>query len=308
MKNGKPCCSQRWNDCPEMRKRFGQVSRKTDPRFVAAQSRYREKCRIEKQTRIDDYHKHPKKCANPSCGRPIEYQNKAERIYCSHSCRAKVVNSRRVFSKERRAQWGAKTSAALRAYDIAHPGERICHIIAKGGNLPKSCKLYWWNCKVCGKLWITSRPTRKTCKNSVCSRKYLSMRQKQIVAAGRKQGGGRCFHMWYTSPSAGRIHIQGSYELVFCRWADKNRIVFSRNKEGFPYFRPNGRLAHYYPDFKLTPTWYVETKGFETETDHEKWKAFPHTLTILKQNQIRKINTLSLEDLKRFIWSRSAIV
>lgn len=111
-------------------------------------------------------------------------------------------------------------------------------------------------------------------------------------------------------PKAGRSQkypfrdftVDGTWELIFCEWADRLEVSFDRNRDRFRY-EYAGKLRWYTPDFKLDETTYVEVKGYETEKDRKKWNAFPHTLIVLKQDQIKRMkeNRFLPLDLKKCI-------
>lgn len=71
------------------------------------------------------------------------------------------------------------------------------------------------------------------------------------------------------------IKLQGTYELKFAIWCDKNSIKWQRNRQGFEYFYLN-KIHKYFPDFYLPELdEYVEVKGYKVIKDLFKWKQFP---------------------------------
>ena len=71
---------------------------------------------------------------------------------------------------------------------------------------------------------------------------------------------------------------------------DANNINWKRNWVKFPYEDDEGNIRYYIPDFYLIDKdEYVETKGYETDKDKLKWKAFPHKLVILKWNDLKRL-------------------
>ena len=100
----------------------------------------------------------------------------------------------------------------------------------------------------------------------------------------------------YTSSNRGRtkqivyngIKFQGSWELEFYKWCEKNSVECKRNEKGFPY-EWNGKRT-YYPDFYLSEhDAFVEVKGYKTDRDDAKWKQFPEKLLVVDKKDIDSI-------------------
>ena len=83
------------------------------------------------------------------------------------------------------------------------------------------------------------------------------------------------------------IMLDGSWEVLFAKWCDDNKIQWSRPSNGFEY-EWNGKRI-YYPDFFL-PEYniYIEIKGYVRERDLIKWNAVSN-LKVIKQYEIKKI-------------------
>ena len=115
----------------------------------------------------------------------------------------------------------------------------------------------------------------------------MSVIMKERYASGWESTAGRCKKYTYNSPIAGTISVDGSWELEFCKFMDTKGLMWNRNKQRFPYTRPNGKQSTYQPDFYIKE-WnaYVEVKGYETDLDKAKWSQFPHKLIILRRNEI----------------------
>lgn len=111
----------------------------------------------------------------------------------------------------------------------------------------------------------------------------------------------------YNSSNRGRtkqiiynnIKFQGSWELIFYKWAEESNVLIERLNIGFSYIW-NGERT-YFPDFYLPELdLYIEVKGYETDRDRAKWDQFPHKLKIVRKDDINKIKngqTLQLTDL-----------
>lgn len=84
------------------------------------------------------------------------------------------------------------------------------------------------------------------------------------------------------------IMCQGTWELDFCKWCFDHQIKIERGTS-FPY-EWNGTIRKYFPDFYLPDlNLWIEVKGFETERDCAKWKSFPHSLVIIREQEIKSI-------------------
>lgn len=100
----------------------------------------------------------------------------------------------------------------------------------------------------------------------------------------------------YSSSNRGRtkqiifdgIKFQGKWELVFYQYCINNDINIRRCNEWFEYDW-NG-IRKYFPDFYLPDkNIYVEVKGYQTDRDLAKWSAFPHTLVVVRKEDIEAI-------------------
>jgi len=102
------------------------------------------------------------------------------------------------------------------------------------------------------------------------------------------------------------IKLQGTYELKFAIWCDKNNINFLRNKIGFDYFYLN-KTHKYFPDFYLPElNEYVEVKGYKTIKDYFKWTQFPKDkkINIVDSRVMKKLGINSIikdEDCKNYL-------
>ena len=135
--------------------------------------------------------------------------------------------------------------------------------------------------------------TFKGKKHSDETKRKMAESKNALYATGWEPKAGRCPKYDYESPIAGKIKVDGSWELAFCKFADKHKLNWRRNKTRFPYIKPDGKASTYQPDFYVED-WnsYVEVKGYETDLDRAKWSQFPEPLKILRKEQIGKLDEL----------------
>jgi len=112
---------------------------------------------------------------------------------------------------------------------------------------------------------------------------------KKRYAEGWMPKAGRCEKISYTSPGAGQMKVDGTWELEVAKFLDKLGVKWKRNKSRFAY-NFEGKDRFYTPDFYLEDRdLYIEVKGYETEKDRSKWSQFPHKMLVLKKNEIAAI-------------------
>lgn len=123
------------------------------------------------------------------------------------------------------------------------------------------------------------------------TKQKMSDSRNALYASGWESTAGRCPKYKYTSPIAGNISVDGSWELLFCRYADAKGLKWKRNKKRFPYTKPDGSLSTYQPDFYVDD-WkcFVEVKGYETDLDQAKWDQFTEPLKILRRKEIGELD------------------
>lgn len=133
--------------------------------------------------------------------------------------------------------------------------------------------------------------TFKGKKHSKETKHKMSESRKALYADGWECVAGRCPKYDYHSPIAGKIKVDGSWELEFCKFADKLNLNWNRNKKRFWYIRPDGKKSTYQPDFYVEELKsYIEVKGYETKLDAAKWEQFPEKLIILRKEEIGKLD------------------
>lgn len=113
--------------------------------------------------------------------------------------------------------------------------------------------------------------------------------KKNKKSGGFRYNSGKCKGIWYESKIAGKVFLRGSYEIFYAKYLDYNNIKWEQNLKPFNYIW-NDNEHKYYPDFYLVESdEYIETKGYKTDKDLAKWKYFPHKLTVLMLNDLKKL-------------------
>jgi hypothetical protein len=118
-----------------------------------------------------------------------------------------------------------------------------------------------------------------------------SQRMRSLYNSGWEPVCGRCKKYDYTSPIAGQVKLDGTWELKVAKFFDSVGLQWKRNKRRFDYVKPNGKSSTYQPDFFIED-WncYIEVKGYETELDRAKWSQFTEKLKIIKSRDIGELD------------------
>jgi hypothetical protein len=142
-----------------------------------------------------------------------------------------------------------------------------------------------------GLLWKDRKHTEKS-KDKISSarigkkmddsfKKNRSEEMKKRYESGWECKAGRCKKIKYSSPIAGDVLLDGTWELKTAIYLDENKFNWRRNKKRFDYIDKNNKKRTYCPDFYLIDhEIYIEVKGYQTELDLIKWKQFSHNLEI----------------------------
>jgi hypothetical protein len=86
--------------------------------------------------------------------------------------------------------------------------------------------------------------------------------------------------------------LRGSWEYAYAQYLDAQNIIWEQPRESFPY-EFEGKIRQYFPDFYLPQTDdFIEIKGYETEKDRAKWRQFPHTLKILRGEDLFNLHLI----------------
>ena len=102
---------------------------------------------------------------------------------------------------------------------------------------------------------------------------------------------GRCEKIEYESRVAGKIKLDGSWELAVAKYLDSIHVTWSRNTKRFEYFNSlKNKKSTYCPDFYISD-WnvFIEVKGYTTDLDKIKWNQFPHTLQVWDKKKIKSL-------------------
>ena len=126
-------------------------------------------------------------------------------------------------------------------------------------------------------------------------RQKYSNGTKKAWEDGKFIGVNNCWKcLWYDyKHSNGKIYkVQGTWELKFIEWLDKNNLIFDCHKGRIPYIDDDNKNRNYYPDFFIYD-WniFVDIKSLFT------FKGQERKFEILKNNN--KIKILFKEDLKK---------
>ncbi len=124
-------------------------------------------------------------------------------------------------------------------------------------------------------------------------RRDQSARIQERYAAGWLPKAGRCPRLSYTSPVAGVVSLDGTWELRVAEYFDRQGFRWQRNTKRFSYRHPSGRVAHYTPDFYVEDFGsYVEVKGCTTVYDLAKWSQFQYPLIVWKKTDLKCLGIL----------------
>jgi len=112
-------------------------------------------------------------------------------------------------------------------------------------------------------------------------KKKLSRIQKERIKNGCKIGCGHAKKYWHESPIAGKVSLDGTWELRVAIFFDGSELNWRRNTKLFEYNKQDGSIGYYKPDFYVYD-WgtYIEVKGWEDEDDKLKWSKFPKPLEV----------------------------
>src|SRR3990167_815710 len=108
---------------------------------------------------------------------------------------------------------------------------------------------------------------------------------------GYREGSGWTKWFQYDSPSAGKVFLNGTWEVAYAQYLDAQAISWRRNRTSFPY-EWEGKLHKYYPDFYLVQNdEFIEVKGRVVPRDQVKWDAVrkTHKLIVYLREDLIKL-------------------
>jgi len=110
----------------------------------------------------------------------------------------------------------------------------------------------------------------------------LSKIMKERYESGWESTAGRTKKLDYESNIAGKIKVDGNWELRVAKYLDDIGVKWIRNKERFKYNNTiKNCISTYCPDFYVYD-WntFIEVKGYKTELDEIKWSQFKEKIEI----------------------------
>lgn len=133
------------------------------------------------------------------------------------------------------------------------------------------------NPKLIGKNNGMSKPTMKKHMRNVMLNKYKN---------GFEVKCGRAPKLDYDSDVAGKIKVDGSWELKVAIYFDRLGLKWKRNENRFPYINELKTHSTYRPDFYVYD-WdcFIEVKGYQVLRDNYKWNQFPKDKVLLVWNK-----------------------
>lgn len=121
----------------------------------------------------------------------------------------------------------------------------------------------------------------------------IAAQKRALYDSGWEPVCGRAKKYDYESPVAGRIKVDGTWELMVARHLDYIGVKWERNRKRFKYIKPDGKESTYQPDFYVYD-WntFLEVKGYETQLDQCKWSQFAEPLLIWKKDIIGSLRAI----------------
>lgn len=210
------------------------------------------------------------------CGQKSQYYHKNGKAYCSpfgNKCPVKVK----------------KDSEAKK--DIPHPRGGLGKPSWNKGLTQENNESIKQQQETFKKNYAIYGNQRKNKNHTEETKEYLKLKMYERYANGwQATSCGRAKSYPYTSPSAGSVHLTGSWEVAFAEALDQAGIAWEKNKTRFPYIKPNGDKASYLPDFYISQIkTFIETKGYETDLDRAKWAQFTEKLIVVHKKEIFQI-------------------
>lgn len=140
-------------------------------------------------------------------------------------------------------------------------------------------------------LKYNSENIRQNKKHSEETKLLISKLMKDRYNNGWESTAGRCKKLDYISPVAGKIKVDGKWELNTAIYLDSIGVKWIRNKNRFSYYNSiKGTISTYCPDF-FVESWncYIEVKGYITELDKIKWNQFEEKLEVWDKEKLKSL-------------------
>ena len=146
-----------------------------------------------------------------------------------------------------------------------------------------------WNKGLSNDPRLTGKASTK--EKEIERRNKLSKIATDRHANGWDNKAGRCKKYRYSSPIAGEVTLDGTWELAVAKWLDDQRYNWKRNTQRFQYINLKNVTSYYTPDFWVEElNGYLEVKGYETKLDRCKWQQFTENLIVWKKKDLQKLN------------------
>ena len=185
--------------------------------------------------------------------------NKKE--YCSTSCSN--------FNRKHSKKTIKKISNSILNYRNFHLNDKN----SQSGIKCQKTKIYYNNCKLCFKLFISKNKKKKLCSKQCFSKNVIENNEKN-----------NSIWFWY-SWDYKWYKCDSSWELAYLYYNINNNIKFYRNNKWFEYII-NWKKHLYYPDFIEWDT-YVEIQWRKNNYWIEKLKQFNLKLKVLYKQDIK---------------------
>lgn len=214
------------------------------------------------------------------CGQPSTHTLKSGKRSCSSSVSScPAMRKKNSLAKKGKNPWASREHPR----GMAGKKGKNQHIIRREKGLPpvevaEETRLKWS---------VNARGRR----HSDATRQRLSEVAKARRDAGWEPVCGRAKKYTYVDRNGRTVVVDGTWELIVCRYLDHLQMTWNKNKNSFVYINPSGKESRYTPDFYVEE-WksYLEVKGYETELDRCKWRQFPHTLEVWRRAKIQEIS------------------
>lgn len=243
----------------------------THPNYIAAKQRSLKTNTEKALQRQENYLRKPTTCL--FCSTSFSYENRKKK-FCNQSCSAKHNNRLRL--DESRQKQKQTLRQTLKTKSSSKQVNRSNLHVKETSEKILYTKVTLNRCIVCSRSFYRTEK-RKTCSKD-CYKANLSLIAKSKQLGGNKNNKA---YGYYTSPYAGKVWLESSYELKVAQALDDNCIKWERPSY-FNYVL-EGKDKKYYPDFFLKDyNVYLDPKNdFLIIQDNDKINA------VIEQNRIR---------------------